>query len=200
MQLELRRATPSCPAHALAQHGVEEFTRRGCELLLIQQYGESSPGRPTETSPTNSAERSSRCNAPLPVTPSAPRHTLMVIALPCPVLSFVPEDLASSMIERGLEQKDEQRADRRGSRTGEAGFILSDALCVCVCGRNRGHFPAEETLVYFVTRETEKSWLEQPVNLDARAAAIFMTSSKRDRPSVGSGSEALPASPVPDGP
>lgn len=57
----------------------------------------------------------------------------MVIALLCPVLSFVPEERASSMIEHGLAQKDEQWADRK------AGFIFSGSAsvclhaCVCVC-------------------------------------------------------------------
>lgn len=52
----------------------------------------------------------------------------MVIALLCPVLSFVPEDLASSMIEHGLAQKDEQQADRQGA--GQGGWFYSQQRCV----------------------------------------------------------------------
>ena len=47
----------------------------------------------------------------------------MVIALLCPFLSFRLEDLASSMIERGLAQKHEQRADSLGMQGPKAGFI-----------------------------------------------------------------------------
>jgi len=45
----------------------------------------------------------------------------------------------------------------------KAGFILGDAVCMCgVCGRNRGHFPAEETPVCVLTGETgQKSWLKR---------------------------------------
>lgn len=85
----------------------------------------------------------------------------MVIALLCPVLSFVPEDLASSMIEHGLAQKDERRADRLGAEQESWFYSQNRSLCVCVCGRNRGHFPAEETLVYVLAGEAvQESWLK----------------------------------------
>lgn len=54
----------------------------------------------------------------------------MVIALLCLVLSFLPEDQASSMIERGLAQKDEQQADRL--EAGQEGWFYSQQRCVCV--------------------------------------------------------------------
>lgn len=57
----------------------------------------------------------------------------MVIALLCPVLSFVPEDLASSMIEHGLAQKDERRADRLGAEQESWFYSQNRSLCVCVC-------------------------------------------------------------------
>ena len=57
----------------------------------------------------------------------------------------------------------ERRAASRQarSRAGKLVFILRIVLCVCVCGRNRGHFPAEETLVYVLAREAvQESWLK----------------------------------------
>ncbi|KAI9545953.1 hypothetical protein NQZ68_032035 [Dissostichus eleginoides] len=47
----------------------------------------------------------------------------MVIALLCPFRSFRLEDLASSMIERGLAQKDEQQADSLGMQGPKAAHL-----------------------------------------------------------------------------
>lgn len=56
----------------------------------------------------------------------------------------------------------ERRAASRqaGSRAGRL-VLFSATLCMSLCGWNRGHFPAEETLVYVSARETvQKSWLK----------------------------------------
>lgn len=53
----------------------------------------------------------------------------MVIALLCLVLSFVPEDLASSMIEHGLAQTDEQQTDSQGAGAGRLVLFSADVVC-----------------------------------------------------------------------
>lgn len=68
-------------------------------------------------------------------------------------------------------------------------------MCLRMC---KGHFPAEEALVYVLARESgRKSWLQkESINRHGRctdAYAVFMTSSRYDNVLVGPDDEALPA-------